>query len=76
MATDATTVGRLPADEVGTEILLDNPTKVVAALLSKVDELTAALKGIADKLDLDSGVNGTDYGSLWTDAIEELKFRL
>lgn len=73
--TVSTDVGRLPADEVGTEILFDNPTKVVSALLSKVDELTAALKGLADKLDLDSGVNGTDYGSLWTDSIAELKFK-
>jgi hypothetical protein len=76
MATDATTVGRLPADEVGDEHLLDNPTKAFSALLTKVDELTAALKGIADKLDADGGVTDTTYGSLWTDAIAELKFRL
>lgn len=73
---DATDVGRLPSDEVGDEHLLDDPTKAFSALLTKVDEIIAALKGIAAKLDADDGVTDTNYRSLWTNALAELKFRL
>jgi hypothetical protein len=73
---DATDVGRLPSDEVGDEHLLDDPTKAFSALLTKVDEIIAALKGIAAKLDADGGVTDTNYRSLWTTALAELKFRL
>lgn len=69
-------VGRLPSDEVGTEIQLDDPTKAYSALLSKVDEIIVALKGLTAKLDADGGVTGTNFGSLWTDNLAKLLFRL
>jgi len=73
---DATDVGRLPSDEVGDEHLLDDPTKAFSALLTKVDGIIAALKGLAAKLDADGTVTDSNYAALWTATLAELKFRL
>ena len=73
---DATDVGRLPSDEVGDEHLLDDPTKAFSALLTKVDGIIAALKGLAAKLDADGTVTDSNYAALWTAKLAELKFRL
>lgn len=69
-------VGRLASDEVGTELVLDDPSRACSAILSKIDDLIVALKAIGDKLDADGGVTDTDYGSTITDALAKLKFKL
>jgi len=37
-------IGRLPPEQVGEDITLDNPTKVVEAVNSKIDELIDAVQ--------------------------------
>ena len=40
-------------------------------LAKALNEIVAAIQAIADKLDADSGVNDTDYGSTITDDMED-----
>lgn len=74
---ESTEIGRLVSDEIGNEHSFDDPTKAYSALLTKMDEVIEAIKGITAKIDADSGDTGgdTDYAALWTDSIEKLKFR-
>ncbi len=67
-------VGRLLPAEIGIKLPLDAPEKTVAALLSKVDELTDALTALCVKLDADSGVNNTNYAAVISTPILKLQF--
>jgi len=59
-----TDIGRLDADEVGKELVFDNPAKVTAAILSKIDEL----------IDLLVASSGASVDAAAAD-LEKLKFK-
>lgn len=71
-----TELGRATAAEIAKGIVADLPEKQAAAMLTKIDDLTTAIKALAAKLDLDSGVNNTNYASLLTDSLSKLSLKL
>ena len=70
---DGFQMGRLAADELKKKVLHDAPEKTVAALMSKVDELTVVIKALCAKLDADAGVTDTDYAAVISDAILKIE---
>jgi hypothetical protein len=70
---DGFQLGRLSADELGKKVLHDAPEKQVAALMSKVDELTTALAALCAKLDADAGVTDTDYAATISDSVAKIE---
>jgi len=73
---EAQEIGRLPAEEVGQDHILDDPTKGFQAVLTKQDEIIDLLKALTAKLDADGGVSDTDFASLLTDDLNKLGFSL
>ena len=69
---DGFQMGRLTADELQKKVLHDAPEKTVAALMSKVDELTDVIKALCAKLDADA-VGGADYAAVISDAILKIE---
>ena len=69
-------LGRLSETEKGIPVLMDCPSKVLAALLTKQDEMISLLKELAIKLDSDSGVADTDYAETLSDALEAIELKL
>jgi len=70
----STDYGRLNKDLVGKQLSDDAPELKVAAMLSKQDDLIAAIKALTAKLDADAGVTDTDYASTISDGINLLDF--
>lgn len=69
-------LGRLSSGEAGLAVLHDMPEKQAAAIMSKLDELIAAMKALTAKLDLDAGITGTDYAALTTDSLSAILLQL
>ena len=70
------TVGRLPVEERGVPLILDNPSKVVEAALTKQDEIIEMLKALTAKLDADTGVTSTNFAETLTDALRAIELKL
>lgn len=60
----STTLGRLSTAEVGKPVILDEPSKVVKALLSNQDAMIDLIVVLCTKLDADGGVTDTNYNAL------------
>jgi hypothetical protein len=69
---DGFQIGRLSQDELNKKVLHDAPEKTVAALMSKVDELTDVIKALCAKLDADS-VGAADYEATISDSILKIE---
>lgn len=59
-----TKLGRLSEAELGQKVVHDAPAKQMAAVMSKLDEISQVLRDLTAKLDSDSGVDAEDYGAL------------
>lgn len=67
----STSLGRIPSTQ--TAILDDTSSQKVQAMLTKIDELNAAIKSMAAQLDGDSGVTDTSYAADNTDSLADLE---
>jgi hypothetical protein len=72
----STELGRLPAAQAGQKILHDAPEKQISAMLSKQDEIIAALKALTAKLDLDATVTDADYAATISDGLNKIQLHL
>lgn len=70
-----TELGRLPQAEMQKAVKMDTPSKEVAAVLTKLDEVIDALKALTAKMDAET-VGSADYAATITDAIEKIKLTL
>lgn len=69
---DGFQIGRLTDDEKMKKVIHDAPEKQVAALMSKVDELTDAIKALCAKLDTDT-VGSASYAADISDSIAKIE---
>ena len=69
---DGFQLGRLSADELNKKVIHDAPEKQVAALMSKVDELTDVIKALCAKLDADA-VGSATYAADISDSIAKIE---
>ena len=58
----SSTLGRLPASQIGTPIIYDAPERVVSAILSQQDAIIAALQALAAQLDANT-ITGHPYNT-------------
>lgn len=70
-----TTLGRLSTAQMS-QLILDNPSQVVLALVTQQDAIIAALQAISAKLDADGGVTDTNYASTITASLAALNFKI
>lgn len=70
----STTLGRIPSTQK--IVLDDDPSQKSAAMLRKIDELTAAMKALTAKMDADFAdvTNASvDYAASTTDSLADLE---
>ena len=58
----STSLGRLPAAQVGQPVIYDAPERTIAAILTQQDAIIAALQALAAQLDTNS-VTGHPYNT-------------